>query len=492
MASSEHIEWLLEGVASWNERRAQTTFVPDFAGANIFEEFKKAEKIDSAGRVPLSGFDLRNADFRECRFHLPFTGGAANFKETRLDWAKLQDAQLDSTEFDDVWLEGARLDGASLNEASFRSARMAGAKLPGANLRKADLTGAILRGANLEGANLALATLEDADLTTTNLTSANLQWARPWQAKLFHHGDTASQPAAQADRGQPIRCIADLISACSHIKTCHPDGDLYFRGEYSNAWELRPSVMRPLQNRFPLRAREGEMLLELMSRRPEDFNDASSALAQWVRAQHHGLKTRLLDVTWNPLVALFCACERDGDPGHLHAFSVPREMIKPFNSDTVSIVANFAKLLRAEQNVLLGYTGDDIRQQEPDFLLHDSYEHALGRLYHLIRQEKPHFKERIDPRDFYRVFVVEPQMSFERIRAQSGAFLLSAFHERFERSEVLNRNPGVGIYGHSVIEIPVEKKQDILRELRLLNVTRETLFPSLDETAKAITHRHSD
>ena len=228
MASSEHIEWLLEGVASWNERRAQTTFVPDFAGANIFEEFKKAEKIDSAGRVPLSGFDLRNADFRECRFHLPFTGGAANFKETRLDWAKLQDAQLDSTEFDDAWLEGARLDGASLNEASFRSARMAGAKLPGANLRKADLTGAILRGANLEGANLALATLEDADLTTTNLTSANLQWARPWQAKLFHHGDTASQPAAQADRGQAIRCIADLISACSHI---NPDysGRVRFR-----------------------------------------------------------------------------------------------------------------------------------------------------------------------------------------------------------------------------------------------------------------------
>ena len=101
-------------------------------------------------------------------------------------------------------------------------------------------------------------------------------------------------------------------------------------------------------------------------------------------------------------------------------------------------------------------------------------------------------KERIDPRDFYRVFVVEPQMSFERIRAQFGAFLLSAFHERFERSEVLNRNPGVGIYGHSVIEVPVEKKQDILRELRLLNVTRETLFPSLDETAKAITNRHSD
>ena len=68
----------------------------------------------------------------------------------------------------------------------------------------------------------------------------------------------------------------------------------------------------------------------------------------------------------------------------------------------------------------------------------------------MIKEEKPHFKEEIDPRDYFRVFVVEPQQSFERIRAQSGAFLISAFHERFKCSEVLNRNPGIPIYGHSM------------------------------------------
>ena len=61
-------------------------------------------------------------------------------------------------------------------------------------------------------------------------------------------------------------------------------------------------------------------------------------------------------------------------------------------------------------------------------------------LYQLIRQEKPYFEERIDPRDLYQVFVVEPQQSSERLRAQAGAFLVSAFHERFERDEILKWN----------------------------------------------------
>ena len=118
------------------------------------------------------------------------------------------------------------------------------------------------------------------------------------------------------------------------------------------------------------------------------------------------------------------------------------------------------------------------------------FSEAIDHLHAMIRRERPDHREQIDIRDLYRVFVVEPQQIFDRIKAQSGAFLLSAFHERFETSEILKINPETTIYAHHILAVSAGSKPNIIKDLQSFNVDRETLFPSVDETADAITQNY--
>ena len=436
MANPEHIAWLLEGVESWNKRYHKTQpgsypFTPNLEGADLYSAFRDAGKLNQDGRIPLAGAELSEAI--------------------------LTRAILDFTD------------------------------LTKANLNSADLTEA-----SLKFAILAEATLRDAKLTKTtfhyaNLTRANLTAAKPWKADLF--GPFEKTLLQHPYKANPINSIEDLLPKIQEISDYYDsDTTLYFRGEFECGWDLRPSVMRSNVAGY-----ERDMLIDLMTKRPEDFNGIPSALAQWVLAQHHGLETRFLDITKNPLVALYHACDNTdqkaqykGD-GRLHVFVVPSTLVKPFNSDAISVIANFARLSRGHQDALLGK-----RHHRSGGEIVNAYEYseAYRILYQLIRQEKPYFDERIDPRDLYRVFVVEPQLSSERIRTQSGAFLVSAFHERFERDEILKCNKRIPTHAHYKLTIRGCKAR-ILKELQLLNITRETLFPGLDSSAKSVTNYYN-
>ena len=483
MANSEHIKWLREGVDYWNAIRPQRKSPfdihfprPDFTGANL----------SSA----LEGSD--------CKEKIVLLFGKAFI----LDGIDLNDGLFQNAWLEHFSLRGdferARFEKAMLTGTDFRNAKLNSANFTDAYLVFADLRDAELVGANLTRANLMGAKLSGADLTNAILNGADLTNTQSWKSILFP--DPQDPVTDPPDLSKKVEKIGDLEDIRQSFKGHYQnslegisfnDGYVfYFRGEGNDSWELRPYIMR--KEKAVLRDKEDEMLLDLMSQRPEDFIGATSALSQWVIAQHHGLKTRLLDITRNPLVALFHACEHPSDSsgnilhvdGILHVFVVPKDIIKTFDSDAVSVVASLAKLPRSQQDRLMG----KLPKHGLDYAT--KYSHIMGRLYHHIRQEKPHFKERIDMKDFFRVFVVEPQQSFERIRVQSGAFLLSAFHERFETEEILKLNKNTPVYHHYKLTVPANRKNKIVDELRFLNITREVLFPGLDTAAEAILRRY--
>ena len=419
MANREHLEWLAQGVDSWNRKRQEFQFKPDLSG--------------------ISGV----ADLGSIASH----SGIPDLRRVNLAGANLKDSNLVGTD-----LRGATLTASDLREADF-----GGSDLRDANLREAKVDGGTsLRYAKLFGTNLA--------------------WTSYGKATLYGGPNQTTQLCANTDvSNQEVGSISELLEVCdildSHYYRDHGERvSLYFRGQEQLDWNLEPSVFR--SDRCD--TQEGEMLSALSNKEPGAFR-TPHAVEDWIVAQHHGLRTRLLDITTNPLVALQFSCDLDTKKdGAVHIFAVPDSIVEPFSSNTSSIIANFAKLSPVEQGFLLG---------EKHYL---TYEEVMGKLRDMVRRENPLFNGDIDPRLFFRIFVVRPRHIFQRIRAQSGAFLLSARHRRFEASEVGCFNESIPIYDHYKLKVPFKKQSHIKRQLQLLNVTRETLFPGLDESAKAV------
>ena len=476
MANPEHIR-LLPFVDRWNECRLAQDFQPDLSDADLHEEFAKNRLFFRPERplwlpnVNLSRAKLERTNLKQ-----------VNFQSANLEGADLTHADLTGGVLYTANLKGAKLLGAKLNGANLGSA-----DLTDANLVGADLTDAMLFQSKLAGSKLDGAILDGSNFAYTDLAGVDFTGSQPWTAR-FHSGNLAV-----AEQGgissHTVKTVGDLLEIIKEIADLNAGNPLYFRGEPEIYSKLRASLSRPDNGSDALHKYEGDLCSDLISRRPEDFSSRTSALEQWVLAQHHGLRTRFLDITKNPLASLFFACEPSStekcSDGRLHIFAVTKVLIKSFNSDAVSIIANFAKLPKRAKDRILG----KIDQMDPQFRP-DGYFTGMNMLYQLIRQEKPYFDTRINIGDLYRVYVVEPQQSSERVRAQSGALLVSAFYDRFERAVIQATNKHIPMYAHYRLIVPYDMKQHVREELDMLGVSRETLFPGLDESASATMRRY--
>ncbi|MFO7484111.1 FRG domain-containing protein [Oceanibaculum nanhaiense] len=252
-----------------------------------------------------------------------------------------------------------------------------------------------------------------------------------------------------------------------------------FRGQKYHAWRSFPKVFREDVGVYK---HEKNIVRDLISVHPQEFSSDSSMFDKLVRMQHFQLPTRLLDVTHNPLVALYFAseeCEIEGSvaDGKVQAFFVPERRRRYFDSDLVSCMSNMANLTSSEKDSVFDSLNDSIsvfNKKKPTL-----------NLLHYIKMEKPHFKGEINPSDLIKPVYVRPKMSNRRIIAQSGAFIIFGAYRYGVK--VTDSEMGVKRY-----LVPHAYKKKIRNELSMLGIYQSSLFPEIDKASEYIVSNYSN
>lgn len=321
-----------------------------------------------------------------------------------------------------------------------------------------------------------------------------------------------------------------------------PENPLLYRGQVNANYLNLPSVMRS----FSSIKKENILFKEFQNRFYKEVTEQPNTFSKLSMMQHYGLKTRLLDVTEDPLAALFFACKpyvkfNSGhddswqDWGTITLFQAPEgdDGVRYNDSNTVKVISNTALCQETFEygKLELFAQNDKIDSVADSFIL---------------------FKDIIS-----RSIIVRPQYNTSRIKNQRGCFILcncnkvvslpSDCHKspkEFMEDVISNRGPEnlykileqkMLEYGHTptkwdfyfekcepysldnpieqfksdpfdlkklfyktedkkqvVFFIPPACKKSIIEELRKLNITDSFIYPEMDTTANELNYLYGE
>jgi hypothetical protein len=217
--------------------------------------------------------------------------------------------------------------------------------------------------------------------------------------------------------GIQVNTPEQLFKLISHIALLAQERTYAWRGQNDAAWDLSPSLFRKIRDsgrdvtEKAVRDRELEILVE--ARRwaiGRDLGPSATDMHLLAVLQHHGVPTRLIDVTSNPMTALWFAIEHH-------------------RPDLAGTVRRTAGVLFA------------IDVTKTDW--YETFQHGEGQTWeHMERPLGASYRQALErsekTRQMFRAF---PALPDERMKAQEGFFLGSAVPRSHKTPGVLGMNP---------------------------------------------------
>lgn len=212
---------------------------------------------------------------------------------------------------------------------------------------------------------------------------------------------------------------------------------LFFRGE-SRFYQTRtPSLYR--ENALVQNGSEYYYRTLINELGRDDYEKSTSLVRLFSELQHYGAKTRMLDITKSPLIALYFAVESDdNNPGYLFIYQISPETEKFDTGHTIAIkcalnlmhpqvINNFFEVCEKIKNIRPDLKDESLDNILKQFKGNTEIENGITQFMELLNQ-RARVRETLKyPIKIYddlnKGHIFLPAKATDRIRQQQGAFI---------------------------------------------------------------------